>query len=309
MKKWLSVFALVAFFISARASAGELEVAAAAFEKKDYQISLVIWEDWAERGDPVALYHLGYMYVSGSGVPKDLKRGIDLMTDSALKENIKAMTFLASAYGDNAIEAYPLWRKAAEKGDAVSQFNVGTYLNYGIDGVQQNKAEAAIWYRKAADQDITSSQYRLGELYQSGSGVELDYTEAMKWYRKAADKGNPDAQDQLAFMYWEGQGVSQDYIESAKWQRKAADQGRALSQAKLGVMYELGMGVPVDNVQAHKWVNLAIGGLKGDDALQRARVLGQLATIAKKLTPAQIAEAQKLAREWKPKLTPRSELK
>jgi len=59
-------------------------------------------------------------------------------------------------------------------------------------------------------------------------------------------------------------------------------------------MYYKGEGVPQDYVKAHMWVNLA--GAKGDEEAIKARD-----SIAERMTPAQIAEAQKLAREWKPK--------
>jgi TPR repeat protein len=75
--------------------------------------------------------------------------------------------------------------------------------------------------------------------------------------------------------------------------RKAAEQGDAYAQFNLGLMYAKGQGVPQDYVHAHKWFNLsAVGG--GKDAVKNRD------TAAGLMTPAQIAEAQKLAREWKP---------
>ena len=89
----------------------------------------------------------------------------------------------------------------------------------------------------------------------------------------------------------QGRGVPQDDAEAVKWYRKAADQGYALAQTNLGIMYDDGRGVPQDYVQAHMWFNLAVAAA-GNSAMAR--------DIAAKMTPAQIAEAQKLAREWKP---------
>jgi TPR repeat protein len=79
-----------------------------------------------------------------------------------------------------------------------------------------------------------------------------------------------------------------------KWYRKAADQGYVDAQFDLGFMYKNGLGVPQDYVQAHMWFSLAATG--GD---QGAAESGD--TVAGLMTPLQIAEAQKLAREWKPK--------
>jgi len=59
-------------------------------------------------------------------------------------------------------------------------------------------------------------------------------------------------------------------------------------------MHLLGKGVPQDFVEGHKWINLSA--TQGDKKAAKTRD-----TIAKKMTPAQIAEAQRLAREWKSK--------
>ena len=98
------------------------------------------------------------------------------------------------------------------------------------------------------------------------------------------------AQSKLGEMYAKGQGVPQDYAQAALWYRKAADQGDTDAQSKLGEMYAKGQGVPQDYAQAHMWLNLAATKLP-DAADARDEV-------AAKITPGQIAEAQRMAREW-----------
>jgi TPR repeat protein len=125
-----------------------------------------------------------------------------------------------------------------------------------------------------------------------GQGVAQDYTAAARWYRKAADQGNAFAQSKLGLMYARGQGVTQDYTAAVRWYRKAAGQGEAFAQTNLGFMYEVGLGVTQDYVQAHMWYNLA--------AAQSEKGAGKIRDLlAEKMTPEQIAEAQKLAREGK----------
>ena len=75
---------------------------------------------------------------------------------------------------------------------------------------------------------------------------------------------------------------------------KAAEQGHANAQYDLGLMYSEGNGVPQDNVEAYKWFTLAAG-----NGVLMAKQFRK--DITPKMTPAQIAEAQRLAREWKPK--------
>ncbi len=108
--------------------------------------------------------------------------------------------------------------------------------------------------------------------------------------------GNTFAQNNLGSMYYNGHGMQQDYAEALKWYQKAAEQGHAGAQSNLGAMYQHGQGVPEDMVRAHMWVNLA-GSHDYLDA-QNARKLRD--TIAERMSPVQIAEAQKLAREWTP---------
>ena len=94
-------------------------------------------------------------------------------------------------------------------------------------------------------------------------------------------------------MYDDGQGVPQDYAEAVKWYRLAAEQGLPRAQLSLGVMYFEGHGVPLDYVRAHMWFNLSAA--QGMSLAPKNRDI-----VAKRMTPAQIAEAQKLAREWLP---------
>jgi TPR repeat protein len=98
-------------------------------------------------------------------------------------------------------------------------------------------------------------------------------------------------------MYDTGQGVPQDYQEAERWYRLAAEQGHAKAQYNLGVMYTNGKGVPQDYVQAHTWINLAASRATTGEAKYRlARD-----SLAERMTASQVAEAQRLAREWQPK--------
>ncbi len=96
-----------------------------------------------------------------------------------------------------------------------------------------------------------------------------------------------------------GRGVPQNYAEAAKWYRLAADGGYDKARFNLALMYNNGTGVTQDYIQAHKWYNLAAARLPpGED---RDMAVSNRDQIEKLMTPEQIAEAQRLAREWKPK--------
>ncbi len=153
---------------------------------------------------------------------------------------------------ENYKEAVRWYRKAAERGHAQAQVNLGTFYSNGL-GVERDCTEAVKWYRKAAEQEHAQAQNNLGVMYSEGQGVEQDYSEAAKWCGKAAEQGHAQAQTNLCIMYSEGQGVEQDYNEAAKWCRKAAEQGHGQAQAILGIMYSQGQGVEQDFKEATRW--------------------------------------------------------
>ena len=120
--------------------------------------------------------------------------------------------------------------------------------------------------------------------------IRNDFATAVKIIQPSAVQGEAWAQHSLAHLYLRGQGVAQDYAESVKWFRLAARQGNVHSQTMLGRMYENGEGVVQDYVKAHSWYNLAAS--KGQPAAFSNRDI-----VAKRMTPQQIADAQKLARD------------
>jgi TPR repeat protein len=148
--------------------------------------------------------------------------------------------------------------------------------------------------QKLAEAGNAAAQYRLGLLYHDGQGVPQSYEGAKHWFAKAAEQGHAGAQVNLGTIYLVGHGFYQSDPLALFWFRKAAEQKDALACAKLGLMYGRGQGVSRDVIQAHMWYDLAVanralGAVEARDAL------------AKQMTPAMIAEAEKLAREWKPK--------
>jgi len=102
-------------------------------------------------------------------------------------------------------------------------------------------------------------------------------------------------------MYESGRGVEQKYDEAVAWFRKAAEKGHPMAQANLGVMYELGHGVPQDLVKAHMWFALSAAGFPASEAKNRGIATRNRDEIAARMTADQLAQAQKLARAWRPR--------
>ena len=170
----------------------------------------------------------------------------------------------------------------------------------GVDAYSNGDYVAAVGlWRPLAERGDSASQHNLGVVYRDGQGVARDHAEAAKWFQLAAGQGNADSQTSLGILYYDGLGVPRNHVEAAKWFRMAADRGDAVAQNNLSVMYALGEGVPRDLLKTHMWFSLAASRFPpGED---RDKALSARDMTAAQMTPAQIAEAQKLAREWKPR--------
>ena len=141
---------------------------------------------------------------------------------------------------------------AAMKGDVPAQFNLGLIYGNGI-GVSQDYAEAAKWFRMAAEQGHARAQYGLGVMYAEGLGVTKDGAEAAKWFRPSAEKGDARGEFGLGMAYAEGIGLPKDDVEAAKWLLKSAKQGDASAQQNLGVLLVRGEGVKSDTGEWVQW--------------------------------------------------------
>lgn len=113
----------------------------------------------------------------------------------------------------------------------------------------------------------------------------------VKRYHKEAEQGLADSQHKLGLMYFHGEGVPRDHDEGFKWFRKAAEQGHADAQVALGLRWHVPLATPQLHMEAYMWYNLAAA--QGHEGARRLKDI-----LAKEMTKEQIAEAQKMSREW-----------
>ncbi len=219
----------------------------------------------ADKGDAAAQLQVGDFYFDGTGVTRDLRKGVKYH------------------------------RKAAEQGLAAAQYQLALDYTLG-DGVEADKTEAAVWFRKAAEQSHVEAQVALGMCYVGGDGVTANGAEGIEWFRKAVAQGSADAEYRIGKCFLEGTGVSKDIEQGIKWIRHAAERGFPAAQNHLGQCYEKGTGVPKDPLQAYKWFALAAA---RDDA-HAVEIRVSLAKMEALLNQEQVTEAQRLAREFKP---------
>jgi uncharacterized protein len=187
-------------------------------------------------------------------------------------------------------------RQRAESGDPAAQFDLGVMYHEG-QGVPQDYAEAMRWFRMAADQGNPDAQFNLGVMYEKGRGAPPNYEDAMRWYQKAADQEYAPAEYNLGVMFDKSRGVTLDFTEAMRWYQKAANQSYAAAQYNLGLLYYYGQGTPQDWVQAHMWISLAAASATGEDQKKFSKMRDE---VASKMTPAQMADAERLAQAWKP---------
>ena len=150
----------------------------------------------------------------------------------------------------------------------------------------------------AAKQGDSEAQYQLGIAYRDGGqGVVRNDLLAVRWFYFAASQGHSHAAASLGVMYQNGLGVPQNDGEAVRLYRRGADQGSAFAQFYLGVMHYEARGVPQDYLAAYMWLSLAAAQASDED---RDFFVAERDVVAAEMTPEQIAEAQRLAREWKP---------
>ena len=169
----------------------------------------------------------------------------------------------------------------------------------GLDAYMRGDFKAALpEFESLARRGNAAAQYNLAIMYHKGQGVTQDNLVAIQWYRNAARQDHAGAQHNLGVMYGRGDGVNVDVKEAAQWFHRAADNGHFKSLMVLGTIYHEGEGVPKDNVQAYKWFKVAAMLLQPGDL--RDVALDSMRYLAGLMTPEEMEEAIKLAKDWSP---------
>ena len=288
--------AVLAFAFAAAAHAG-FDEGEQAFKRRDFRTALSEFTPLADGGDARAQYYLGVMLLSGLGGTRDEAKAADYLARAAGQNDAQAQSVLGQLYlqgrgvpKDDAKGA-DLVRRAADTGLASAQYAMGLLLVDGRSGLPKDRATAAQWFKAAADQNHVSAYCWLGEL----ADREKNATEAVAWWRKGAAGSDRNCQFLLGRAYLDGKGgLPRDANEGVAWLRRAANQRLPAAQAALAYAYERGAGVPTDYVLAYMWFNLARAQGHNPQPMRET-----MEALEKKMTPEQIAEAQKRSREWR----------
>jgi len=220
-------------------------------------------------------------------------------------------------------------KAAAEDGDVKAEVTLGLMHAMGGYGVRHSYKEAAKWWQEAMDHGSAQATYYMGELYRIGKGVDQDSEMAVKLYRQAADKGVAAAMAALGEALIDGEGVAKNPKLGTDWLTKAADKNDPGALTKLGYMHLSGNGLPRDAKTGIQQIRTAAetgygraqyiyaialssgdGVAKNDsDALMWALLADDqdvkgaddlAAKISSHLSASDQADAQRLAKSWKP---------
>jgi uncharacterized protein len=205
-----------------------------------------------------------------SGPPPDLAFGAYQRGyyATALKEAMKrieanpkdgpAMTLIAEIYKDGVsvkrdpAEAARWYRLAADAGDRQATFALGMTLLTGAPGVAKDRAAAKTLLEKAAAQGHAGALYNLGVMAIEGDGSGPDFAKAADLFRRSAEAGNDDGSYSYGVLLRDGRGVPLDITAAAHWLKRAADGGIIAGQVEYAIMLFNGVGVAKDEAGAAK---------------------------------------------------------
>ena len=261
-KNKTSLILIIFILAVAPVYADDLQEGLAAYQRQDYKAAIENFIPLAEKGNHKAQFFLGVLYV-WDDTREDYYTGGDKDMDD-----------------EKAVKWFKL---AANQGNVFAQHNLGVMYE-SRPYIQPKQYERREWFRPKVEEGYTVDTILLEPYYLQGMGIQRDHYKAVKWYEMAAEQGVAASQFNLGLIAW-------DKKEQVKWLLLAAEQGHDTAQFNLALMYIIGDGVLQDYVQAHKWFNI-LAANESEVALRKRE------NIAKKMTTEQIAEAQKLAREW-----------
>jgi TPR repeat protein len=256
----------------------------------------------AEQGDALAQQSLGNIFYGGRGVPRDGAEAAKWYLKAAAQGDADSQKYLGDIYHYgigvpvDPAEAVKWWLMAAQNGHAEAQYALGCMYNE-YKNVPNSKANAFKWWLMAAQQEHLEAQHNIGIAYLDGEGVAKDEVQAFSWIRKSADQGRLEWQYLLGVMHFKGQGTAKNNVEAVRWFMRAAECGLSAAQHSIGALYYEGIGVPKDDVISYKWLLLAAA--QGNETSK-----GYAKMLEGVLTPNQLAEGQRMAREFQPRKSP-----
>jgi uncharacterized protein len=222
--------------------------------ESDFEKALAWYERAALQGNQEAEFALGRLHSGHSGGGGDALTGLAWYARAAVRESPAALWNLGKLLSDDVKHlTAACFAGAAGAGMAEAQFRLGECYSLGL-GLQADAQRAVQQWLLAAQQGHVQAAYGLGLAYRQGNGVPANLVQAVYWFEKAAAAGDAKAQWNLGgILISGGEGVSPDLKRAFQYCQQAADQGFAPGQAALGLLYSR-MGKPA---LAERWLRKA----------------------------------------------------
>ncbi|WP_182085362.1 tetratricopeptide repeat protein [Aureimonas sp. ME7] len=245
-----------------------------AFQRGYYLSALRIAEPLANLGDPAAQTLLGEIYGRGLGVPRDeleSARWYGVAAKAGVPEaqfRYAMLLIEGRAVPRDDATARDLMKAAADAGNPLAAYNYGQMLIRAAP--TGGFAEAAGYFRKAADSGLADAQYALSQLYAYGRGFDKpDDGQARKWLDEAAKGGSDTAQIELGIWLINGRGGEKDPVEGFRWLKGAAERGNPIAVNRMAHLYKDGVGTARDREKAAMWAVLARRASNSDATLDK----------------------------------------
>jgi TPR repeat protein len=193
--------------------------------RRDYKQAIKWYRLAAVQGHSDACISLGRIYWEGRGVARDHTASMKWFKKGAALGGASAMYLVGlNIESDEPSEAANWYRQAAAKGEANAMRSLGELYGQG-KGVRQDDSTALTWYLKAASAGDSYAPIEVAEMYETGKTLQ-NPVEALKWYLKSTESGAiPSVAYKLGIMYETGTGAPEDYVAAYMWYELAAAKG------------------------------------------------------------------------------------
>lgn len=167
----------------------------------------------------------GQMLLDGVLIERNATWALHWFERAAKGGNLMAVNMVGRCHDQgwgtprSAALAEPWFRKAAERGLDWGMYNLATLLALGLGGVSQDRLQALVWFRRAAELGHAKSMNILGGFYEDGWEVRPDRAIAREFYRKAAEGGDFRGQFNVARLLAE----DGDVARALEWLKKVSE--------------------------------------------------------------------------------------
>jgi TPR repeat protein len=216
----------------------------------------------ADRGHVRAVFELGYLYATGTGVALDRKQANTFYAAAADKGDPYGMTSWGRAlfhgYGveRDTGKGLDLLLKAASMGHTYAMNDLGAIFTEGRNGVTADQARAVAFLEAGVERQDMYSMNLLGRNYLFGAGVEKNPKTALALFQKATELGQPYAPSNLARMYRDGVGVERNPAEAQRLFEMATMRGDPSGAFERAVL-EMEKGEKADQATAVRFLAFA----------------------------------------------------